>query len=188
MQRCRVNRKAAARAVDQPQGCFLEFRDDQPVALPGILAQLFDALGQLDRSAELDGFETGGVDVFAQWARSCRFACCTPIDSVARRVMWCRQKELQSLRVFRNLSLRMKTILSNDENCRAALLLAQPGLAAAEQGKADKAAHLEFTAAVDNFHLSAVDRASLGIEYLSPAWYSSPCFLRPHINVMPSTG
>jgi len=74
----------------------------------------------------------------------------------------------------------MKTILSNDENCRAALLLAQPNLAATEQGKANKAAHLEFTAAVDNFHLSAVDRASLGIEYLSCLVFVALLFETPH--------
>ncbi len=64
MQRGGVNRKTAARAVDQPQRRFLEFRDDQPVAFPGIFAQLFDALGQLHRSAELDGFEARGIDIF----------------------------------------------------------------------------------------------------------------------------
>ena len=59
MQRIRIDRKAAARAMDEPQRSSLELGNDQAVALPRIFAQLLDALGQFNRAAELDGFEAG---------------------------------------------------------------------------------------------------------------------------------
>ena len=65
MQRVGINRKSAARAVDEPQRGFLEFGYDQAIAFPGIFAQLFDALGQFHRAAELDGFEARFVDLFS---------------------------------------------------------------------------------------------------------------------------
>src|SRR5688572_7815994 len=54
MQRIGVNRESAARAVDESQRGFFEFRNDQAIALPGIFAQFLDALGHFHRAAELD--------------------------------------------------------------------------------------------------------------------------------------
>ncbi len=63
----RIDGKAAARAMDEPQWSFFELGNDQAVALPGIFAQLFHAFGQFNRAAELDGFEARCVELFANW-------------------------------------------------------------------------------------------------------------------------
>src|SRR4026207_1413588 len=46
----------------------------------------------------------------------------------------------------------------------ASSFLTQPNLTASQQRDADKAAHLEFFAAVDELHLGAIDFAALGID------------------------
>ena len=63
MKRSRIDREAAARPMDQPQRRFLELRDDQSVALPRIFAQLFHAFRHFHRTAELNGFEPGVIDL-----------------------------------------------------------------------------------------------------------------------------
>src|SRR3990172_1803962 len=55
--------ESAARSVDRPQRGLRNPSRDQPVAFPGILAQLAHAFGDLDGGAQLDRVEPGLVDL-----------------------------------------------------------------------------------------------------------------------------
>src|SRR5690349_22502273 len=50
--------------MNESERGFFELRYYQAIALPRVLAQFFDALRKLNRSAELNRFETCRIDVF----------------------------------------------------------------------------------------------------------------------------